>query len=252
MCEIIDENKKGRPSGDKTVPTFDEINKDGPSEVVADGVIDENKKMVLSDLRPAEFNPRKITEEAASGLSASLSEFGDISGIVFNARTGNLVCGHQRVDQLKKLYGDLEIVNDRITAPDGKEFAVRFVDWDISTEKAANIAANNPFIAGEFDAEKLSPLLMEIKEIDESLFEGLRLDDLQVEVIGDIDDVGVEGLTDPDEIPEPPKEPITKPGDVWLLGAYYECEVCGRKYDYEVGKEMGECHCDKRDGGGNG
>ena len=32
-------------------------------------------------------------------------------------------------------------------------------------------------------------------------------------------DPGVqEGLTDPDEIPEPPDEAITKPGDLWILG----------------------------------
>lgn len=28
------------------------------------------------------------------------------------------------------------------------------------------------------------------------------------------------GLTDPDEVPEPPEEPITKPGDLWVLGTH--------------------------------
>ena len=32
-------------------------------------------------------------------------------------------------------------------------------------------------------------------------------------------DPGVkEGLTDPDEVPEPPDEAITQPGDLWILG----------------------------------
>ena len=31
-------------------------------------------------------------------------------------------------------------------------------------------------------------------------------------------DDGTEGLVDPDDIPEPPDEPITKPGDLWVLG----------------------------------
>jgi hypothetical protein len=32
-------------------------------------------------------------------------------------------------------------------------------------------------------------------------------------------DTGVnEGLTDPDEIPEPPDEAVTQPGDLWILG----------------------------------
>ena len=40
-------------------------------------------------------------------------------------------------------------------------------------------------------------------------------------------DVEVEGLTDPDEIPEPPDEAITQPGDLWLLGAHTTCPHCG-------------------------
>ena len=37
---------------------------------------------------------------------------------------------------------------------------------------------------------------------------------------------GTAGLTDPDEIPEPPKEPMTKRGDLWLLGEKYRV-LCG-------------------------
>jgi len=29
-----------------------------------------------------------------------------------------------------------------------------------------------------------------------------------------------DGLTDPDDVPEPPAEPISKPGDLWLLGEH--------------------------------
>ena len=32
---------------------------------------------------------------------------------------------------------------------------------------------------------------------------------------------------DPDEVPEPPEEPVTRPGDLWLLGAYTTCPHCG-------------------------
>jgi hypothetical protein len=56
-----------------------------------------------------------------------------------------------------------------------------------------------------------------------------------------------EGLTDDDAVPEPPAEPITQPGDLWLLGAYWECEDCGKRYDYDEGKAMvdagKECTC---------
>jgi hypothetical protein len=31
---------------------------------------------------------------------------------------------------------------------------------------------------------------------------------------------GTEGLTDPDDVPEPPAEPVSIPGDLWLLGKH--------------------------------
>jgi hypothetical protein len=36
-----------------------------------------------------------------------------------------------------------------------------------------------------------------------------------------------DGLTDPDAVPQTPEEPITKPGDLWLLGTYTTCPHCG-------------------------
>jgi hypothetical protein len=52
-----------------------------------------------------------------------------------------------------------------------------------------------------------------------------------------------ESFGDPEDVPEPPEEPITKPGDLWLLGVYFECESCGKKYDYDEGLAMKECPC---------
>jgi ParB-like chromosome segregation protein Spo0J len=34
------------------------------------------------------------------------------------------------------------------------------------------------------------------------------------------------GLTDPDEVPEVPAEPISRPGDLWLLGGNVTCPRC--------------------------
>ncbi len=55
------------------------------------------KKTSVGELRHAPYNPRKIDAEYLINLHASMREFGDLSGIVRNVRTGNLVGGHQRV-----------------------------------------------------------------------------------------------------------------------------------------------------------
>lgn len=117
----------------------------------------------IEDLQPAKYNPRRIDKEAASGLRASLDKFGDISGIVFNVRTGNLVAGHQRVEQLKAMGAEVVHEYGRACLKCGNEvFRIREVDWDESTEVQANITANNPHIAGVF-TEELDDLLRSIQ-----------------------------------------------------------------------------------------
>ena len=54
-------------------------------------------------------NPREISESAAAGLGYSMAEFGDLSGITYNLRTGELVAGHQRMGQIRQRWGDLAI-----------------------------------------------------------------------------------------------------------------------------------------------
>ena len=169
----------------------------------------------LSDLKPCPYNPRNIDAESAAGLQTSLAEFGDISSIVLNRRTGFLVAGHQRVAALNVLYGDLPIVDGVITTPTGERFAVRVVDWPKEKADLAMIAANNAFIAGDF-TQGLRDICAGLDEQFADLTKKLRFDEL-------LDDMPAEpssGLTDPDAVPEPPAEPVTKRGDLWLLGEH--------------------------------
>ena len=151
----------------------------------------------IDDLSPAPYNPRRITAEAKRRLGTSLHEFGDIGGITWNRRTGHLVTGHQRVAELRQAGATLEegawvtpdgrrfperaVCQDDIEmlrqdgatlegwtmiTPDGHRFHVRVVDWDEATEKAANIAANNPSLAGEYDDAELARIIEELEASD--------------------------------------------------------------------------------------
>jgi len=138
------------------------------------------QKLKLEDLKPAPYNPRKIDERSMKALAESIKKFGDISGITFNKTTGNLVSGHQRLEVLKQKYPDLKIVDNVIIAG-GKKFPIRIVEWDIETEKLANIAANSQYIAGEFDYPKLEDILGELKLAKMDDIKLLRLDELLVD-----------------------------------------------------------------------
>lgn len=130
----------------------------------------------VADLAADGRNPRRISDEAAAGLGESLKRFGDLSGITYNVRTGELVTGHQRVAQIRAQYGDLEIeVIDQaasvgaIRVDEEHFFPVRVVDWSAARQRAANVAANNAKIQGEF-TNGLGDYLLEIQaELDEEL-----------------------------------------------------------------------------------
>ena len=146
----------------------------------------------LIDLKDADYNPRLISEEALKGLEFSLDTFGDISGIVYNRKTGNIVCGHQRKRALIAKYGnDLKVIVSEdsdegyILTPTGEKFKVRFVDWDIEKERAANIVANTPTIQGQFTTD-VQDLLQQIQIDTPDVFEETRLFDLMPTMESDI------------------------------------------------------------------
>jgi ParB-like chromosome segregation protein Spo0J len=106
----------------------------------------------ISELSPAKYNPRTISSDSLGRLTKSLSELGNLQPITWNAKTGNIVGGHQRL----KCYSAL-----------GKDEVEVWAVWlDEVQEKAANIALNK--LSGEFDMPKLKDILEEIDvgEID--------------------------------------------------------------------------------------
>lgn len=141
----------------------------------------EEMKLPITVLAEADYNARAITATALSGLAVSAETFGDLSGIVFNERTGRLVAGHQRMKVIRA-SGTIEWVRTGkaegyIThGKTGERFHVRIVDWDETTERMANLVANNPAIQGQFTGAAINQL----REMEEHVkFEALQLDSLE-------------------------------------------------------------------------
>jgi ParB-like chromosome segregation protein Spo0J len=167
----------------------------------------------IKDLKPAEYNPRKILRRGDKGyekLKASLMEFGEVLPIVWNKRTGNIVGGHQRY----YMYLDEGI----------QKVKVSVVDLPLEKEKALNITLNNPKVGSEWDLDKLAQLVQELETPElkltgfdeedlDSLLAGLDdLDQLEMDT-SDFDELG--GGSDPGEIekedPEPEELPYEEP-----------------------------------------
>lgn len=130
--------------------------------------------MKLGELKHNAKNPRKITDPKLEMLRKSLEEFGDLSGIVFNRVTGNLVGGHQRSKVLPldaqivitQDYGDKPTRSGTIAEGHvviaGEKFKYREVEFDEQKETAAMIAANKH--GGEWDFPVLNDLLLELDQ----------------------------------------------------------------------------------------
>lgn len=136
----------------------------------------------IADLKDAPYNPREISQRNLESLKVSLDEFGDLSGIVWNKRTGHIVCGHQRIKALKEKYGEnLVLSEDGLLygKHDEKDaFSIRIVDWDEMKEKAANIAANAQTVQGAFTPE-IQNLASEIMENMPDIFDKLNFSELR-------------------------------------------------------------------------
>ncbi len=182
----------------------------------------------LASLKPADYNPRKISRHDFESLIKSIGGFGDLSGLVYNRRTKNIVGGHQRKEAYQQEGGEIEIT-ESLESPNSvgtvargyvviadEKFTYRVVDWPEEKEKLANLAANR--VSGEWDDDKLAELIYSIKDDPQINLSGFSDKEI-TEILATVSDVG-EGVDDADLTPPDPENTITKVGDLWQLGEH--------------------------------
>lgn len=146
------------------------------------------EKIKLSQLKPAEYNPRSISDEELNKLSSNLEEFGLVDPIIIDLKDNNtIVGGHQRYKALIKKHnlsdelfllklGDIGWVfeSDNLKIKDKKH------------QKALNVSLNK--IQGEWDYGKLTAVF---NDLDKSNFD-LSLtgfDDLEIQAFNIEDNI---------------------------------------------------------------
>jgi DNA modification methylase len=154
----------------------------------------------LADIRPYENNPR-VNDDAVEAVAASIREFGFRQPIVVDTE-GVIIVGHTRYKAALKL---------------GLEKVPVHVAKDLTPEqiRAYRIADNKTAELADWNYDLLP---IELSQLGEAGFD-LQLLGFGADELAELLDPGVkEGLTDPDDVPAPPDEAITQPGDLWILG----------------------------------
>ena len=161
------------------------------------------KTALVESLIPYAMNSRTHSEAQVTQIAASIKEFGFLNPVIVDGNNG-IIAGHGRVMAAKKL----------------KLVEVPIVEASHLTEaqkKAYVIADNKLAMNAEWDISILSVELAGLKDFGFDI-DLLGFDDDELSKILDIEPV--DGLTDEDAVPEAPADPITKLGDVWLLGKH--------------------------------
>lgn len=123
----------------------------------------------ITDLKPAEYNPRRISEEDYQKLKNSISTFGLVDPIIVNLKNMHIVGGHQRYDVLLDEHMlDNDFVAELPMVRLG-DVGFVFTDTELSIrdddhEKALNLALNK--ISGDWDNDKLSMVLEDLEDSD--------------------------------------------------------------------------------------
>lgn len=178
----------------------------------------------IEKIIPNEKNNNKHSKEQKERAHKIFDAQGFRSPLLISNRTGKLVAGHLR----------LEVAKEKGV----KELPCMFQDFESEEQEYQHLTADNALASwSELDLSQINTDILELGPFDIDL---LAIKDFVVEPIEKF-----EPQADEDESPEHPVTPVTKRGDVWLLGAYYECEKCKKKYDInKVDKEKLECLCD--------
>jgi len=155
----------------------------------------------VSALIPYARNARTHSDEQVAQIAASIREWGWTMPVLVD-EAGTIVAGHGRV-----------LAAQRLGLPEVPVMVA--TGWSEAKRRAYVIADNKLALNAGWDEELLRLELGELKGLGVDLgltgFGELELEKLLISADGD---------SDPDDAPEPPAEPISRPGDLWICGEH--------------------------------
>ncbi len=160
------------------------------------------KRVPIQSIHLDPANARSHGPENLDAIESSLRRFGQAEPLVVQAKSGRVIGGNGRLVAMKHLgWTECDIVE---------------LDLDDLQATALGIALNRTSELASWDEPALAKILEELRANDSLDGVGYSPGDID-ELLAELQD-GTEGLCDEDQVPEPPEEAVTRPGDLWLLG----------------------------------
>lgn len=157
----------------------------------------------IEELFPYVNNSRTHSDEQVAQVAASIKEFGFTNPVLVD-KDNMIIAGHGRMKAAMRL-GLTEVP------------CIRLDHLNDFQKKAYIIADNKLALNAGWDDELLR---LELGQLNDDGFDlsltGFDDDELSKLLIPE----QIDGLTDEDDVPEPPEEPKTVEGDVWVLGRH--------------------------------
>jgi len=178
----------------------------------------------LDSLQELQGDLKSLHKNKAAKLRQSIEKYGiTFPGFIWNSSNGNkIIDSHQRVRVLRQMLSDGWTLKDN-------KFPVVWIKAESEKEAKEKIllAAS---MYGEIDDASLQ-LFIEEAHIDITDLQQI-VDIPYVDL--EMENISIDGLTDDDDVPEVTEEPITKRGDLWILGEHrLLCGDATKKEDVE-------------------
>jgi|JI9StandDraft_1071089.scaffolds.fasta_scaffold60692_3 hypothetical protein len=165
------------------------------------------RQVKVADLIPYARNARTHSDAQVAQIAASIREFGFTNPVLVDGERG-IIAGHGRVMAARKLgLAEVPVIQlTHLTPPQRKAYI---------------LADNRLAMNAGWDNDLLRLEVVDLKTDGFDLgLTGFSADEIAALIV----EPGA-GLTDPDDVPELQPDPVTKPGDVWIMGRHRL--VCG-------------------------
>ena len=157
----------------------------------------------IDRLRPYERNPRTHSDAQVDQIAASMVEFGWTNPVLVDEQ-GGILAGHGRLLAARKLGLDEVPV-------------IRFEHLSEAQKRAYLIADNQLALQAGWSEELLAQELAWLRDERFDL-DLVGFDASELERLLALADGGAAASEDEDEVPDPPEDPVSRPGDLWVLG----------------------------------